>query len=359
MKTFINIKRLQFYLVVGTIWLCLWTLNSFFSSRNLFQLEALNEIWQIAYLIIANYIFFEYSLSNILKKRSSIIFNILIGIPLIAIHLLIVSFGLYFWIKLGMHLNIYTILREVTLSSSDAIHKIMVDVIYYGEAGVISTLFFGVAKLLHYNFKLRQTTQLLKLEKQEAELNYLKSQTNPHFLFNTLNNIYSLARKNSNRTPESILRLSQILRFMLYETGGSSITIGQELEIINDYIALEQLRYDNTMRINFTHEVEDMNQTLPPLLLIPLVENAFKHGASETTEQAFVDINLSVNNDQLKFEVKNSIETSTEKEEVIENIGLSNLRRQLELLYLDYNLSIKQDESTFTATLNINLSSHV
>jgi len=197
----------------------------------------------------------------------------------------------------------------------------------------------------------------LRIEKQAAELNYLRSQTNPHFLFNTLNNIYSLARDKSDLAPESILRLSKILRFMLYETGGAYISIEQEMKIIDDYIALEKLRYDDGLRLNFKTDIEDMRQALPPLLLIPLVENAFKHGVSETRDQPFVDIYLSVNKRQLLFVVKNSAETFTGM--VKENIGLSNLRRQLELLYTDFDLSVLPGESMFTATLKINLASHV
>src|SRR3984957_18257109 len=219
-----------------------------------------------------------------------------------------------------------------------------------------ATFMFGIASMIYHNVRLRQTAQQLKIEKQTAELNYLKSQTNPHFLFNTLNNIYSLARDKSDLAPESILRLSKILRYMLYETSGSYIAIEQDLKIIGDYIELEKLRYDDSLRINFNYDIEDMKQALSPLLLIPLVENAFKHGVSETRNRPFVDIHLSVKNRQLAFFVNNSTEESTEETTVKENIGLSNLRRQLELLYTDYTLAIQREPSVFKATLKINLS---
>jgi LytS/YehU family sensor histidine kinase len=222
-----------------------------------------------------------------------------------------------------------------------------------------SVFFIGIARLVYNNITLKQAAQQLKIEKKEAELNYLKSQTNPHFLFNTLNNIYSLTRDKSNLAPESILRLSKILRFMLYEAGGDYISIEQELKIVTDYIELEKLRYDESLRINFNHDVEDMKQALPPLLLIPLVENAFKHGVSETRGQPFADIHLSVKNRRLTFIVKNSTEILPGERTVKENIGLSNLRRQLELLYTDYNLSVQHGDSVFTAILKINLASHV
>ncbi len=127
---------------------------------------------------------------------------------------------------------------------------------------------------------------------------------------------------------------------------------------MSDHIDLEKLRYDDTLRVNFNHDIEDMKQALPPLLLMPLVENAFKHGVSETRAQPFINIHLSVNQRQLKFIVKNSTEEFPESS-VKENIGLSNLRRQLELLDKDYNLSVQSGASEFTAILKINLASHV
>jgi LytS/YehU family sensor histidine kinase len=128
---------------------------------------------------------------------------------------------------------------------------------------------------------------------------------------------------------------------------------------MHDYIALEKLRYDESLRVNFNNDIEDMKQAIPPLLLIPLVENAFKHGVSETRNQPFVDIHLSVKSRSLTFIVKNSAEIATEDQRVKENIGLSNLRRQLELLYTDYGLTVQHQDSVFIASLKINLSSHV
>ena len=118
------------------------------------------------------------------------------------------------------------------------------------------------------------------------------------------------------------------------------------------------MRYDESLRVNFNYDIEEMKQAIPPLLLIPLVENAFKHGVSETRYQPFVDIHLSVNKRQLEFQVKNSSERPPDKQ-VKENIGLSNLRRQLELLYKEYALSVRQEDSQFNAVLKINLASHV
>jgi two-component system, LytTR family, sensor kinase len=307
-------------------------------------------VWRVIYVTVINFIFLEYTGPFIIRKRRFLIYNFVFGAILVWIYCIIWSYGLYSWRLLGINLHIYTAF-EIFKSKNDAITSQM-------GFSVGSIFFFGTIKHIYNYVKLRQAAQLLRIEKQAAELNYLKSQTNPHFLFNTLNNIYVLARDKSDLAPESILRLSKILRFMLYEAGGSYIAIEHELKIINDYIALEKLRYDESLNINFNYDVEDMKQALPPLLLIPLVENAFKHGASETRGHPFVDIHLSVNKRQLTFSVKNSAETPGQGN-IKENIGLSNLRRQLALLYTDYDLSIKQAESVFVANLKINLASHV
>jgi sensor histidine kinase YesM len=338
----------------------IWAVVAFFSisfghsvlkNPESFFAVLFNNLWHIAYVIVLNFILFEYSIPFVLRKRKTIIYNILLGILLLFLYMMFYSYGAYVWRLLGIQMHIYNPLA--TLKSLDLLLE---DQMAYSMGSVF---FFGIIRHIYRYIKLKQAAQQLLIEKKTAELNYLKSQTNPHFLFNTLNNIYSLARDKSDLTPESILRLSKILRFMLYETGGDYIAIDQEIKIITDYIALEKLRYDDSLRINFNYDIEDMKQGMPPLLLMPLVENAFKHGVSETRNQPFVDIHLSINKRQLIFVVKNSTEDSSTEKNVKENIGLSNLRRQLELLYKEYNLAVQQNVSVFTATLKINLASHV
>jgi two-component system LytT family sensor kinase len=310
-----------------------------------FWLRVLNNIWAVAYVLVVNYVLFEYTWPKLSWKR------FFVSLLSLLFYMFLYSWGLYVWNLIGVALNIYTALVKF-VSVSHTVSERM-------GYSLSSVFFFGIIRHIYNYIKLKQATQQLRIEKQQAELNYLRSQTNPHFLFNTLNNIYSLARDKSDLAPESILRLSKILRFMLYETGGEYIAIEQELKIISDYIALEKLRYDDSLRVNFNYDIEDLKQALPPLLLMPLVENAFKHGVSETRNQPFVDIHLSVNKRQLVFFVKNSTEALAAELNVKENIGLSNLRRQLELLYKDYNLSVQQGEFVFTAHLKINLASHV
>ncbi len=350
MKLVIDRKRVKFYLWVALGYFFLGTLGITHEYPGHFISAVFNNLWAVVYITSLNFILFEYSIPFVLKKREVIVYNILLGILLLFVHVMLYSSGLYAWRSLGIQLHVYTVLK---------IYPTVAKALEMQMAYSVGSFFlFGIARHIYNYIKLKQAAQQLQIEKQVAELNYLRSQTNPHFLFNTLNNIYSLARDKSDLAPESILKLSKILRFMLYETGGEYIAIEQELKIMNDYIALERLRYDKSLQINFNHDIEDMKQAIPPLLLIPLVENAFKHGVSETRAHPFVDIHLSVNKRQLSFIVKNSTEGSGEVN-VKENIGLSNLRRQLELLYKDYGLTVQQGATDFTATLKINLASHV
>ena len=347
----IDKKKIIFYLWLGLAYFLLRLLfNAHQFPGNFFPL-VVNNLWRIAYIISVNFIFFEYTVPFVLRKRKYVLYNIFLAILFLWVYMMLWSFVAYAWRAIGIGLNIYT-----PLTIYDSIEHALEAQMAYSMGAVF---FFGIIRHFYNYTKLKQAAQQLRIEKQAAELNYLKSQTNPHFLFNTLNNIYSLARDKSDLAPESILRLSKMLRFMLYETGGNYIAIEQELKIINDYIALEKLRYDESLRINFNHDVEDTKQAIPPLLLIPLVENAFKHGVSETRNQPFVDIHLSVSKRQLTFTVKNSSEPSPGEGNVKENIGLSNLRRQLELLYKKYELSVEQQKSVFIATLKIDLASHV
>jgi len=350
-KSLTDTKLVIFYLWMALGFFLLNTFHLWDTYPGRYSAAVFNSLWATAYLTVLNFILYEYSIPFILKKRKTIILNILTGILLLFVHAMFYSYGSYGWRSLGINLHIFTSLKTYT-SLSQLLQG-------YMAFSMGSVFMFGIIRHIHNYYKLKQATKQLHIEKKEAELNYLKSQTNPHFLFNTLNNIYSLARDKSDLAPESILRLSKILRFMLYETSGDYIAVEQELKIMNDYIALEKLRYDESLHVNFNHDIEDMKQALPPLLLIPLVENAFKHGVSETRGTPFVDIHLSIKNRFLLFLVKNSTEKNSGEDAVRENIGLSNLRRQLELLYKDFELTVQQGDAVFTTSLKINLASHV
>ena len=212
-------------------------------------------------------------------------------------------------------------------------------------------------KLIRQQIDRAKMEQVLMKEKLQTELKYLKNQTNPHFLFNTLNNIYALARKKSDYTADAVMKLSKLLRFMLYDTAKPLIYISDEVKMLRDYIDLEKIRYSDRLALDFEVGIDDDKQQIAPLLILPFVENAFKHGASESRFDSFIRIKLFLEKDILKLSVENTKET-TKTDTQATTIGLSNVRRQLELLYSDYDLQVSNESAVFTIVLTINLASY-
>ena len=196
-------------------------------------------------------------------------------------------------------------------------------------------------------------TNLIR-DKLETELKFLRNQTNPHFLFNTLNNIYALARKKSDETADVVMKLSKLLRFMLYETKHEQIRISDEIKVLDDYIELEKLRYNDRLTLSFIREIDNESEPIAPLLLLPFVENAFKHGASESRFESFINLEMTLTNGILEFNIENSKEENG-KTINDKNIGLTNVHRQLELLYSEHEVSIKCEATVFKVFLKINL----
>jgi CRISPR/Cas system CSM-associated protein Csm2 small subunit len=224
-------------------------------------------------------------------------------------------------------------------------------------AGIDLVFIIGVAvaiKQYRLHRKSVEREKGLVKEKMEAELKFLRNQTNPHFLFNTLNNIYALARKKSDQTADVVMKLSKLLRFMLYESHRNSITIAEELRVLSDYIELEKIRYNERLTVGFTRTIDNEIQPIAPLILLPFVENAFKHGASEARFNSFIYIDVQLEKGQLIFKIENSKDDDGEKK-MMENIGLTNVRRQLELMYPEHCLTIENEINLFKITLTVNL----
>jgi Putative regulator of cell autolysis len=201
----------------------------------------------------------------------------------------------------------------------------------------------------------KQQKRLLEIEKKqiELELNFLKHQINPHFLFNTLNNIYGLALKHAPEAPESILKLSSILRYLLYDSNTSSASFEKEKEIIQAYIDLETLRVRDKLHLALTIEA-DKSYELPPLLWLPALENMFKHGTRHIADKYEAVFDYLVKDNVLTIHSKNSYKPIVNKE--YGNIGLTNLRKRLELLYKDrYTISEEKNADTYELTMKINL----
>lgn len=200
-----------------------------------------------------------------------------------------------------------------------------------------------------------QREKHIKIEQEKAELSVLKSQVSPHFLFNVLNSIYSLSLSKSDQISDVVLQLSDILRYTLYQSEKKEIPLKNEIEIIESYIAIEKIRIPETASVTFNHNEADNFVGIAPLLLLPLIENAFKHGTDSTIEATFIDAVLKVENNQLIFTCKNNFKEKAQTSSS-GGIGLKNIQRRLHLLYANkYRFTYEKKGTIFEVYLSIKL----
>lgn len=213
---------------------------------------------------------------------------------------------------------------------------------------------FALMKLIKDQYIVQQRSLVLEKEKVQSELNVLKAQLNPHFLFNTLNNIYSLSLVNSPITSKSIAGLSEILDHVLYKCNKKYVPISEEINLINNYIDLEKLRYNDRLQVNFKYSIDE-DAMVVPLVLLSLVENSFKHGAGENIGKPVIDIDLSLREGNFHFRVSNGF-LPEPGENKTDRIGLVNIRKQLDLLYGDrYQLQVNTEDNIYVVVLSIHL----
>jgi two-component system, LytTR family, sensor kinase len=227
--------------------------------------------------------------------------------------------------------------------------------IFYSLLDILQVVAIAAAiKLLRLRMSAMKKEKELVREKLHSELLQLKSQVNPHFLFNSLNSIYSLARTRSEETPGVVMKLSGILRHMLYENSKSLVEIGAELKVIDDYLELQQVRFGKKRSAVIYKEVSDLTVMIPPLMVLPLIENAFKHGAANAGP---ITCTVRADHSTLHVTITNTVpDLPVKKEE--EGLGLTNIKRQLELMYRDYDFKYSLYEKIFTVDLTINLASY-
>jgi hypothetical protein len=203
----------------------------------------------------------------------------------------------------------------------------------------------------------RQANQQLLNEKLEAQMELLKSQVQPHFIFNTLNNIYALSFSNPSLTSEMIYRLSGLLSYMLYDCKNPFIPIEKEIEYINHFIKLQQLRFGNRLDIAVNVYNDLSGIQIPPLLVLPFVENCFKHGVNNELDTSWISIDFSANEKELKIKIENSIgQFQAIKNDEKSGIGIENVKNRLDILYSnDYSLKIIPSENTYLVVLRLPL----
>jgi len=211
----------------------------------------------------------------------------------------------------------------------------------------------SVKLMLDYG-RLQQRMAAAAKEKAEAELNFLKSQVNPHFLFNSLNSVYFLIDKNNTEARSSLHKFSEMLRYQLYEMNGDKIPVEKEISYLKDYVDLQKLRRDENYNVSFDCSPEVKGFTIEPLLLIPFVENAFKHLSHDKDRVNFVNIKMDHVNDEFCFTVANSKNDNEKTKEQSGGIGLNNVQRRLQLLYPEkHNLVISNGGEDYTIDLKI------
>lgn len=223
----------------------------------------------------------------------------------------------------------------------------------YLVAASITGLFFMMLSTAVYvivdNFVQRQHRKNLENEKLNAELAFLKSQINPHFLFNSLNNIYSLAYQKSEKTPEAILKLSEMMRYMLYESNEDAVLLTDEINYLHNYIELQKLRFKEKIFVDLQVDIDQADHRIMPLLLISFLENAFKHGVS-TDEHKPIRIVIKVSSGRLYFKAENA--KSHLNKDQTKGVGLNNLKRRLQLGYPDqHTINIVESEHYYSSEL--------
>lgn len=221
---------------------------------------------------------------------------------------------------------------------------------------VLVFLFFtGMIRFTIDRFELEGQRKQLENQKLMAELNYLKAQINPHFLFNTLHNLNYLVYSGSKNATDVIIKLSNIMRYMIYDANREKVQLLRELAYIEDYIHLESIRLNNSFRLDFKKTGDFTHVEVAPLLLITLLENAFKHGVKDSEPDCWIECNLTVNK-QLIFNTRNKKLKISQKDNP-SGFGLINLRKRLELSYPEkHELKIVEDENTFFIELTLQLS---
>jgi LytS/YehU family sensor histidine kinase len=296
--------------------------------------------------VLASYFIAYFVIAKFLSKRKYIISFILFVI------------STYFFLVLSRILVVRVaepLVRKPPFNQ-ETVFQIMSDMKYLFMIylpSIYSTVLIFLFVKYFLNFKTAKEKELkYKSEKVATELKTLKAQLNPHFLFNTLNNIYTLSLENSPKAPRSIEKLSKILDHVLYRCNTKFVTLSSEIELIENYIELEKLRYDDRLEIKLNNHIEKDGE-IAPLILLSLVENAFKHGAGEDSGSPKITIDLYNTPVEFKFVISNTVLTEPDRIERTP-IGLNNIKKQLDLIYPEnFELHIDNSSKLFVVTIKI------
>ncbi|HMG90153.1 MAG TPA: histidine kinase [Chryseolinea sp.] len=323
-------------------------------------------LWVLTYLVVFFYCYYKFE-----SLAMTIVYSVIVS----TIYLLTVYGNSHFLIPRYFRKNKfqYFVYAILFMAAVTAIRMWLENWIFFGlmeykwffnfqsehfsfsAATIIFAFLFGaLLRISLDHFSLLHREQERKNQQVAAELNLLKSQVQPHFLFNALNNIYYLAYMKSDLAPESIARLSDIMRYFVEEATKEWVSVQAELDFIKDYIEVERIRLPHNLKIQWTYAGDVGEQLIPPIVFIPLVENAFKHGVDKVKENNEVQIGVEVNKNELTFTVRNLIHHNNGHGNP--GTGLANLRKRLTLLYEDnFTLTTTQQVDHYIAQLSIPL----
>lgn len=342
---FYTLRFLPLHLV---FWVLVWLFYVYFFSYTANDQEFV--FWfsssVLPITVITTYLFSYYLIPKYLivkKHRLFILYSLYVVVCSLFLILIVTFINFIF-------LSNFNILEMPLLTRNFVFVLIMV----YLVVGVVSFV-----RILRYHYNTAQLNKELenkllegKLLLKQKELHYLKQQIHPHFLFNTLNTVYGFALKESKETPELILKLSNLLDYILNQIDKPTVALSEELKYIDSYIGLEQVRFQDTLKVSFKKDISYEVQ-VPPMLFMAFVENAFKHG-SEINGLLDVEIKLVVSNTTLTFDVKNTVDAQKD-ETKSHGLGIQNSKKRLDALYSDrYNLSVSENDSWYRVKLVIN-----
>ena len=307
------------------------------------------------------------------------------GLPLIASLLILVAInltyllpklyfkrklGLYFLVSFFLFVGLIWLLNNELLIFSEFAEKYVVPENFFEQKNrrqsltwlrffiPLSISFVGstLVELTHFANKKEKAAISIEKEKLDTEMKFLKSQVNPHFLFNALNNIYALTVIKSDKAPDNLMRLSEMLRYMLYDSNDGKVPLHKEIDYLENYISLASLKDSRGLNIRVEIDKSQPGLKVAPLLFIPFVENAFKHSKIEDLKNGFIKIFLKTSSEQIEFSVENSIPSVPFKKDKLGGIGLTNTKKRLDLLYpYKHLLNISDSGKVYSVILKLDL----
>ncbi|OFX86022.1 MAG: hypothetical protein A2W99_16550 [Bacteroidetes bacterium GWF2_33_16] len=338
-------KYLYYHILYWVFYVLFFAIQRASVQSNFFSTLKLN----LAFLpgvLIFTYFFVEFLVPQFFLKKRRVPFS-LISIILLLTYPVFVYFERKYFIELYVF----------TYPDKYSLYNFLTAIVIF-IAGLFPLVGFKVAKYIKDESLRSKQIENDKLEMElklrEAELKLLKGQIQPHFLFNTMNNLYSLSLDKSDKTSEVIIKLSDLLSYIIYDCSAEKVSLEKEIEFIESYIDLEKLRYDKSLKIKTSIKGDIKNKFIAPMILHTFIENSFKHGASKDTGNRRIEINLTINDNWLNFTVFNS--KTNEEGKQPSGIGIENAKRRLQLIYPNqHSIEIVSNRNTFNVLLEIHL----